>query len=128
LVEYINSGELKRFNRIGQLYDNISAKAIMQKHESFRFENEIRLMPEIFHRLVNVQDDVAVIKGQLKKIIKVPLKKLCKQHNDNFDCLINRIVLGPRCKQDLNELKEYFIKRGEATISNKIDKSKCTLR
>lgn len=128
LAEYINNGKLEYFNRVGHLHENISAKAVMQKNSSFRFENEIRLMPEIFCSAINVQDDEAVIRGQISKIIKVPLKLLCEQQNYDFSCLINKILLGPRCKQDINELKEYFSKKGNQKISSKIDKTKCTLR
>lgn len=94
---------------------------VYHKHPSFQSECEIRVAKYIN----NDEDELIFSKNNtIKRMFVFDIKK----HGITFDELIEEIIIGPRSKQSIDELKMYIESKGYIEISKKIRVSNCPLR
>lgn len=127
LIEYVNTGELKTFARVSDLIFNIYHKAVLHKNYSFRLENEIRML-NISNKAITNYISYENINGVIKKVVKLQLDNLCDKAGIAFQDLVDKITIGPRCKQQINIFREYLDSKGLYKLAEKTEKSQCTLR
>lgn len=126
IVKYINTGELESFSKVDGMIDNLLLCATIHKHKGFSSEQEIRLSPFF------VKDNNSHLKFKIvdtiKKVYVMDIDELCQKENIKFEDLIDSIYIGPKSKQNLEDLKWYCKKIGLPELADKIHKSTCPLR
>lgn len=125
LVDYIQNNKIEEFSDINGLIDNLLLCAVIHKHESFSAEQEVRLSPYFIKN-----DDTHIeyrVTGTIKRIYVVDLDELCQKENINLADLIKDIVIGPKSKQNIEDLKWYLNKINLSGLADKVRKSDCPL-
>ena len=126
LVDYIQDNKMEEFSDIDGLIDNLLLCAMIHKHESFSAEQEVRLSPYFIKN-----DDPHLeyrVTGTIRRIYVVDLNELCQKENMVLDDLIKAIVIGPKSKQNIEDLKWYLNKINLPGLAGKVRKSDCPLR
>lgn len=125
IVKYINTGELELFSTVEGMIDNLLLCATIHKHKGFSSEQEIRLAP-----LFVKDDDPHLnfkVADTIKKVYVLNLDEMCQKKSIEFEDLIDAIYVGPKSKQNLEDLKWYCKKIGLPKLAEKIYKSDCPL-
>lgn len=128
LYRYFTTGELKEFSNTEGLISNAIACGYAHKHESFCSEEEVRAVTLWNYKPFSLEECFKNINGQIRMVLKINLKERCKEEGIDFESLIDRIVIAPRSKQSLYELKEFLRNLGYLKLVNKVIKSDCPLR
>ena len=126
LVDYIQDNKMEEFSDIDGLIDNLLLCAMIHKHESFSAEQEVRLSPYFIKN-----DDSHLeyrVTETIRRIYVVDLNELCQKENMVLDDLIKAIVIGPKSKQNIEDLKWYLNKINLPGLAGKVRKSDCPLR
>lgn len=126
LVDYIQENRLEEFSDIEGLIDNLLLCAMIHKHESFSAEQEVRLSPYFIKN-----DDPHLeyrVTGTIRRVYVVNLDELCKKEDMGLEDLIKAIVIGPKSKQNIEDLKWYLNKINLPRLADKVRKSDCPLR
>ena len=126
LVDYIQENRLEEFSDIEGLIDNLLLCAMIHKHESFLAEQEVRLSPYFIKN-----DDPHFeyrVTGTIRRVYVVNLDELCKKEDMGLEDLIKAIVIGPKSKQNIEDLKWYLNKINLPRLADKVRKSDCPLR
>lgn len=126
LVDYILDNKMEEFSDIDGLIDNLLLCAMIHKHESFSAEQEVRLSPYFIKN-----DDSHLeyrVTETIRRIYVVDLNELCQKENMVLDDLIKAIVIGPKSKQNIEDLKWYLNKINLPGLAGKVRKSDCPLR
>lgn len=126
LVDYIQDNKMEEFSDIDGLIDNLLLCAMIHKHESFSAEQEVRLSPYFIKN-----DDSHLeyrVTETIRRIYVVDLNELCQKENMVLDDLIKAIVIGPKSKQNIEDLKWYLNKINLPRLAGKVRKSDCPLR
>jgi hypothetical protein len=108
------------------LISNIIATSSSYKHTSFEAEDEVRAIILFAYSYSNIhfeQKDRVI-----KKIIKLNFMNQCQELNMNFQDLFDEIIIGPKSKQNVGTLKEFFIAQHFYSLADKVKKSECPLR
>lgn len=127
IIKDYYDGETEELNEKG-ISDQLVALGSIHKHHSFSNEEEVRIVtlwdyiPECSH--VEYKN----IAGQIRSVIIVSLEELCKKKSITIEQLIDSIVLGPRTKQSIHEMKKFIENLGYNTLAEKIVRSDCPLR
>lgn len=126
LVDYIQDNKMEEFSDIDGLIDNLLLCAMIHKHESFSAEQEVRLSPYF------IKNDDSHLEYRatetIRRIYVVDLNELCQKENMVLDDLIKAIVIGPKSKQNIEDLKWYLNKINLPGLAGKVRKSDCPLR
>lgn len=126
LREYIDNDRfIGGFSKLTGIIDNLLACAPKYKHDSFCSEQEWRICTLLKgfgydYKKMNT--------GIIKKVATINLKELCLQRGIAFDDLFDSIIIGPRSKQSVEDLKGYLKKLGHNILSEKVVRSTCPLR
>lgn len=126
LADYIQSATLEDPSNIDDLIGNLIYCAMIHKHEGFSSEQEIRIAPFFIK-----QNDTHIqfkIGKTIKRVYALDLEELCKKENMSIEDLIDSIVIAPNSKQNVEDLKLYFITIGLEKIAGKVNKSNCPLK
>lgn len=128
ICKYANSGELSGFSNLDHIIENLSYCSMFHKHKAFASEKEIRLI-ELFHEALNPQNFIFSKKNNtIKKFYIEDIDVLCKKAEISFDDLIDKIIIGPRSNQGIEELQDYLKTINYESLVNKVVKSNCPLR
>jgi hypothetical protein len=128
ILNYLKSNQLEGFDDENGLIDNILACGYCHKHSTFKSEQEVRIATLWNYIPKHSRYDNECVKNQNKKVVKFDLKEACQEHNLKLDDLIDQIIIGPRSKQSVHDLKEYIKEKGFEKLSEKIAQSECPLR
>ncbi len=126
LYNYIIGDKIKlESNKVDELFDKIWTYAAAYKHPSFKLEGETRLMT-----LPNVDENIEykAFHTRIKKYYILKIRDLCNKKKIKFSDLIEKIIIGPKSKQNYNVLKEYLINIGLSDLKDKIFNSNCPLQ
>lgn len=126
LYEYILTGKTIDFgDNIDELFNKIWTCSAAYKHPSFKLESETRLMT-----LPNVEENIEykVFQKHIKKYYILKIKELCEEKNVKFTDLVEKIIIGPKSKQNYNVLREYLISKGLGELKDRISNSQCPLQ
>lgn len=126
LYNYITEGKTINFDEnIDELFDKIWTYSAAYKHPSFKLEGETRLMT-----LPNVEENIEfkVFQNHIKKYFILRIKDLCNNKKVKYTDLIEKIIIGPKSKQNYNVLKEFLIDRGLGDLKDRISNSQCPLQ
>ena len=108
------------------LIENIIATASSYKHTSFEAEAEVRAI--ILFDYANLNTHFEQKSGVIKKTIKLNFIEKCRELNMDFQDLFDEIIIGPRSKQNVGTLKEFFISQHLYKLADIVKKSECPLR
>ena len=121
LANYIENGVTYNNKSLSLIAFELWLTGVYHKHPSFQSECEIRIAKYIN----NDEDELIFSKNNtVKRMFVFDIKK----HGITFDELIDEIIIGPRSKQSIDELKMYIESKGYIEISKKIRVSNCPLR
>ena len=126
LYQYLLTGKTISYeDNIDELFDKIWTYSAAYKHPSFKLESETRLMT-----LPNVEENIEfkVFQKHIKKYYIFKIKEACEKKNIKFTDLIEKIIIGPKSKQNYNVLKEYLISKGLQDLKDRIENSSCPLQ
>lgn len=105
---------------IDSAYRTILTSAALFKNNSFESENECRLCT------TNNENISFKLVGNIIKRFKVI--DLKDSNNIKFEDTIEKITLGPQCKQDIDILSYFLDEKGYSGLIKKITTSKCEIR
>lgn len=126
LYNYVVNGSTNEYGEdIDKLFDKIWTYSASYKHPSFKLEGETRLMT-----LPTVSDNIEykVFRDHIKKYYILRIKELCASKNIKYSDLVEKIIIGPKSKQNINVLSEYMSNIGLDELKDKIFLSQCPLQ
>lgn len=127
LYRCFTTGERTDFPSEEGLIDNILACGYVHKHRSFITENESRAITLWGRTPPNSDVCYELINGQIRRVLKLHLEKMCEDQHIEFEQLIDKIVIGPRSKQNEYELREFVKQCHFSNLADRISTSQCPL-
>lgn len=130
LLDYFTGGRLEQYSFEDEkgLMDNIILCGYAFKDKSFSTEEEVRLTNLWANILHKSKIKHKLIGKQIKKVMVLDLDALCKEAETDFSDMFEEIVIGPRSKQSIDDLKSFFSSLGYDKLAEKVSVSKCPLR
>jgi hypothetical protein len=129
LYKYFNTGCLTRFSNDEKgVMDNLIACSYIRKHESFKNEEEIRVATLWNMKPDNSKIEFELVNGQIKKYMKMNMKAMCEKVNIQFEDLFSEILIGPKSKQQIEDLKLFLREQGMDRLAQAVKLSDCPLR
>ena len=135
LKEFINTKTVKALERDSKiefnpeyLYRFIIASSYIFKHNSFKNEQEYRIIMDNYLFEPKSTKSFKFIKKQIREFRIVNLKQLCEKKSVNIEDLITEITIGPCSNQNIDVLKEFLKINGFNKLSETVKKSGCPLR
>jgi hypothetical protein len=128
LSEYFNTGVLNGFSNETGVMDNLIACGYIRKHESFKNEEEIRVATLWNRKPDKSTVECELVNGQIKKYMKMDMNFMCNKVNIQFEDLFNEILIGPKSKQQIVDLKLFLHEQGMDRLARSVELSECPLR
>lgn len=128
IVDYIKYKKVDGFESEGGLIDNIIASATSYKHKSFNSEGEVRMCSLLVEQNYLYREEIRRINGIVKTFLILNIEEYENLYDCRFVDAIEKIYIGPRSIQQINDLIKYLEQIGYPDLTNKIEKSKCPLR
>lgn len=130
LLETIRTYAEKRqlsngFENTNLFVARILDSAANYKHESFKAEKEIRLMTIPGYNNKNLIFEYEKVNNIVKRVLKVKITN-GEKYNIHRG-LIEKIIIGPRSKQTVDELKGFLNSINLNYLSQVVSKTKCPL-
>lgn len=144
LKKFFETGKLDEFNNIESQKENLIATSTVHKHPSFSSEREYRTITLLDRK--NYDNEYCITDfintgSNIKKFLKIKYDKICEKEkfdivknnkicsNEKIDFhdLFEDILIGPRSKQNVNDLKNFCIDCDFYKLAEKIYKSDCPL-
>lgn len=114
------------------LFDQLWMNAMAHKHPSFYSENEYRIatLPFGTRRRHDKLGELKMkmLPSGLKECLCLDFQEKCNRIGSSMDQLIDKIIIGPLCKMQENDIKEWAGQNGFDYLIPKIQKSKSPLR
>lgn len=104
------------------------------KHIGFSSENEVRLVTLYPEKLNSQYEEIRYVTNneRIRKVLALRLEGFCKYKGISCDNLlqnlISSIIIGPRSKQHLFDLKSFFLDLNLNDLAHLIYESSCPLR
>jgi hypothetical protein len=128
LSRYFTTNRLSGFsNEIG-IMDNLIACGYIRKHESFKNEEEIRVATLWNGKLDKSNVECELVNGQIKNYMKMDMEFMCDKVKIQFEDLFSEILIGPKSKQQIADLKLFLHEQGMDRLAQSVKMSDCPLR
>lgn len=127
LSDYFMNGNLIGFDNEKGLMENIIACGYAYKHKSFRSEQEVRVL-NLWNRIPKHSTDATeCVSGTIRRVLKIDMDKRCTDAGIRFCDLFEKLVIGPRSRQDIISLQKFVEDNGMSELKERIYKTDCPL-
>ena len=126
IKDFIEGGDKHDYASLDDKISDITICGAYHKHKSFISEREVRvvsLVQPTCQRKVFLEKD-----GMIKDMEKIDLSNICSKYNINFEAMFGKLILGPRSKKSILDLREYIRHLGYESLAERVEKSTCPLR
>lgn len=128
IIDYLKTGDLRTFPSEEGLIDNLILCAYFRKHPSFSSEQEVRWSNILRGMIDGATILPCMIENKKRKFMVVPLGRMCKKYDVEFESLFRKLIIGPRAKSDMEGFKWHLSELGLEELSTKTIVSDCPLR
>lgn len=131
--EYLSNGKWYDLENEDRWISNLIATACCHKHKSFSPENETRMI--VLSELVDLHSADGVfhveyecLNNQIKKVLKVDIKTLCRLEHISLDSIFDGVLIGPKSLQHIGTIKEFLCANDFYHLADNVHLSDCPLR
>ena len=126
IKDYAENRRLSRcFDDSNHFIFSILDFAANYKHESFKPENEVRIITIPWYNIKKMICEYELVNNVVKEVVKIKIGNGERYNIQNN--LIEKIVIGPRSKQTVEDLKGFLESKNLNHLAEVVSKTNCPL-